>query len=148
MKRESALCRKERNSLTTMCLVWLWRCQLVAGQLNLYFILMGGRQRPEKGPETFYLFICLVIIFGMVREEFRTHFGDQDRTGAATECSTGHGGMALQSARHEYEYCDFCVNRSDDNMLDVCFQESQLTRDPTTTAQQCNKGDRQRCQSS
>ena len=21
--------------------------------------------------------------------------------------------------RHEYEYCDVCVNRSDDNMLDV-----------------------------
>ena len=50
--------------------------------------------------------------------------------------------------RHEYEYCHVCVNRSDDNMLDVCFQESQLTSDPTTTPQQCNKGDRQRCQSS
>ena len=50
--------------------------------------------------------------------------------------------------RHEYEYCDVCVNRSDDNMLDVCFQESQLTSDPTTSPQQCNKGDRQRCQSS
>ena len=40
------------------------------------------------------------------------------------------------------------VNRSGDNMLDVCYQESQLTSDPTTTPQQCNKGDRQRCQSS
>ena len=40
------------------------------------------------------------------------------------------------------------VNRSDDNMRDVCFQDSQLTSDPTTTPQQCNKGDRQRCQSS
>ena len=49
--------------------------------------------------------------------------------------------------RHEYEYCDVCVDRSDDNMLDVCFQDSQLTSDPTTTPQQCNKGDRQRCQS-
>ena len=26
------------------------------------------------------------------------------------------------------------------------FQESQLTNVPTTTPQQCNKGDRQRCQ--
>ena len=52
------------------------------------------------------------------------------------------------SVRHEYEYCDVCVNRSDDNMLEVFFQESQLTSDPTTTPQQCNKGDRQRCQSS
>ena len=52
-------------------------------------------------------------------------------------------------ARHENEYCDVCVNRSDDNMLDVCFQVSQrLTSDPTTTPQQCNKGYRQRCQSS
>ena len=50
--------------------------------------------------------------------------------------------------RHEYEYFDVCVNRSDDNMLDVCFQESQLTSDPATTPQQCNKRDRQRCQSS
>ena len=50
--------------------------------------------------------------------------------------------------RHEYEYCDVCVSRSDDNMLDVCFQESQLTSDPMTTPQQCNKEDRQRCQSS
>ena len=23
--------------------------------------------------------------------------------------------------RHEYEYCDVCVNRSDDNMLDDCM---------------------------
>ena len=53
-----------------------------------------------------------------------------------------------QRVRHEYEYCDVCVNRSDDNMLDVCFQESQLTSDPTTTPQQCEKGDRQHCQSS
>ena len=43
-------------------------------------------------------------------------------------------------ARHEYEYCDVCVNRSDDNMLDVCLQVSQqLTSDPTTTPQQCHK---------
>ena len=36
-------------------------------------------------------------------------------------------------ARHEYEYCDVCVNRSDDSMLYVCFQVSQrLTSDPTT----------------
>ena len=42
--------------------------------------------------------------------------------------------------RHEYEYCDVCVNRSDDNMLDDCFQVSQrLTSDPTTTPQQCHK---------
>ena len=42
--------------------------------------------------------------------------------------------------RHEYEYCDVCVNRSDDNMLDVWFQDSQrLTSDPTTTPQQCHK---------
>ena len=53
-----------------------------------------------------------------------------------------------QGVRHEYEYCDVCVNPSDDNMLDVCFQDSQLTGDPTTTPQQCNKRDRQRCQSS
>ena len=34
------------------------------------------------------------------------------------------------------EYCDVCVNRSGDNMLDVCFQVSQrLTSDPTTTPQ-------------
>ena len=56
--------------------------------------------------------------------------------------------VGARSVRHEYEYCDVCVNRSDDNMLDVCFQDSQLTSDPTTTPQQCNKGDRQRCQSS
>ena len=44
------------------------------------------------------------------------------------------------SAQHEYDYCDICVNRSDDNMLDVCFQVSQrLTRHPTTTPQQCHK---------
>ena len=24
-----------------------------------------------------------------------------------------------------YEYCDVCVNRSHDNMLDVCFQDSR-----------------------
>ena len=37
--------------------------------------------------------------------------------------------------RHEYKYC---VNRSDDNMLDDKFQVSQrLTSDPTTTPQQC-----------
>ena len=53
-----------------------------------------------------------------------------------------------RGVRHEYEYCDVCVNRSDDNMLDVCFQDSQLTSDPTTTPQQCNKGDPQSCQSS
>ena len=42
--------------------------------------------------------------------------------------------------RHEYEYCDVCVNRSDDNMLDDNFQVSQrLTSDPTTTPQQCTK---------
>ena len=49
-------------------------------------------------------------------------------------------GLGLsRGVRHEYEYCDVCVNRSDDNMLDVGFQESQLTSDPTTTPQQCNK---------
>ena len=53
-----------------------------------------------------------------------------------------------QGVRHEYEYCDVYVNRSDDNMLDVSFQDSQLTSNPTTTPQQCNEGDRQRCQSS
>ena len=52
------------------------------------------------------------------------------------------------SALRTDQYHGLCVNRSDDNMLDVCFQESQLTSDPTTTPQQCNKGDRQRCQSS
>ena len=42
--------------------------------------------------------------------------------------------------RHEYEYCDVCVNRSHDNMLDDCFQGSQrLTSDPTTTPRQCHK---------
>ena len=55
---------------------------------------------------------------------------------------------AALCARHEYEYCDVYVNRSDDNMLDVCFQDAQSTSDPTTTPQQCDKGDRQRCQSS
>ena len=35
-----------------------------------------------------------------------------------------------RGVRHEYEYCDVCVNRSDDNMLDVCFQDSQLTSIP------------------
>ena len=35
---------------------------------------------------------------------------------------------------YEYELLRMsCVNRSDDNMLDVCFQESQLTSDPGTT---------------
>ena len=37
--------------------------------------------------------------------------------------------------RHEYEYCDVCVNRSDDNMLDVCFQDplhNSVTRRSTT----------------
>ena len=44
------------------------------------------------------------------------------------------------SVRHEYEYCDVCVNRSDDNMLDDCFQASQrLNSDPTTTPQQCHQ---------
>ena len=34
------------------------------------------------------------------------------------------------------KHCDVCMNRSDDNMLDVCFQVSQrLTSDPTTTPQ-------------
>ena len=48
--------------------------------------------------------------------------------------------------RHEYAYCDSCVNRSDDNMLDGNIQVSQrLTNDPKTTPQQCNKGDRQPC---
>ena len=45
---------------------------------------------------------------------------------------------------HEHEYCDVCVNRSDDSMLDVCFQESQRTSDFTTTTVQQR---RQRCQS-
>ena len=46
----------------------------------------------------------------------------------------------LPCVRHEYECCDVCVNRSDDNMLDDCFQVSQrLTSDPTTTPQQCHK---------
>ena len=45
-----------------------------------------------------------------------------------------------QYERHEYEYCDVCVNRSDDNVLDDCFQVSQrLTSDPTTTPQQCHR---------
>ena len=58
--------------------------------------------------------------------------------------SLRHQNLDSLRVRHEYEYCDVYVNRSDDNMLDVCFQESQLTSDPTTTPQQCNKGDRQR----
>ena len=38
--------------------------------------------------------------------------------------------------RHEYEYCDVCVIRSDDNMVDDMFQVSQrLTSDLTTTPQ-------------
>ena len=42
--------------------------------------------------------------------------------------------------RHEYEHCDVCVNRSDDNVLDDCFQVSQrLTCDPTTTPQLCHR---------
>ena len=42
--------------------------------------------------------------------------------------------------RHEYEYCDVCVNRIDDNVLDVCFQVSErLTSDPTTTPLQCHR---------
>ena len=42
--------------------------------------------------------------------------------------------------RLEYEYCDVCVNRSDDNVLHDCFQVSQrLTSDPKTTPQQCLK---------
>ena len=45
-----------------------------------------------------------------------------------------------RSVRHEYEYCDVCVNRSDDNMLDDNFQVSQrLTSDLTTTPHQCTK---------
>ena len=55
----------------------------------------------------------------------------------ASSSSTPTGAL---SARHEYEYCDVCVNRSDDKMLDVCFQVSQrLTSDPTTTPQQSHK---------
>ena len=51
-----------------------------------------------------------------------------------------HTGQLLPSVRHEYEYCDVCVNRSDDNMLDDCFQVSQrLTSDPATTHQQCHR---------
>ena len=69
-----------------------------------------------------------------------------DRMTVASRSSLRYG--VSRGVRHEYEYCDACVNRSDDNILDVCFQESQLTSDPTTTPQQCNKGDRQRCQSS
>ena len=42
--------------------------------------------------------------------------------------------------RQEYEYCDVCVNRTDDNILNYCFQVSQrLTSDPTTTPQQCTR---------
>ena len=45
-----------------------------------------------------------------------------------------------QRVQHEYEYCDVCVNRSDDNMPEDNFQVSQrLTSDLTTTPQQCNK---------
>ena len=55
-----------------------------------------------------------------------------------TSISLCHG--LRYHVRHEYEYCDVCVNRSDDNMLDDCFQVSQrLTSDPTTTPQQCHK---------
>ena len=36
-----------------------------------------------------------------------------------------------QHVRHEYEHCDVFVIRSDDNVLDDCFQVSQrLTSDP------------------
>ena len=46
--------------------------------------------------------------------------------------------LALR-VRHEYEYCDVCVNRSDDNKLDDNFQVLQrLTNDLTSTQQQCN----------
>ena len=42
--------------------------------------------------------------------------------------------------RHEYEYCDVCVNRSVDIMLDCNFQVLQrLTSDLTPTPQQCDK---------
>ena len=45
-----------------------------------------------------------------------------------------------RSVRHEYEYCDVCVNRPDDNMLDCNFQVWQrLTSDLTPTPQQCDK---------
>ena len=37
--------------------------------------------------------------------------------------------------RLEYEYCDVCVNRSDDNVLHDCFQVSQRLSDPKTTPQ-------------
>ena len=55
---------------------------------------------------------------------------------------------ALLNVRHDYEYCDVSVSRSDHNMLDYNFQVSQrLTSDLTNTPQQCNK-ERQLCQSS
>ena len=42
--------------------------------------------------------------------------------------------------RHEYEYCDVKVNRSDDNVPDDIKTGSQrLTSDLKTTSQQCNK---------
>ena len=41
------------------------------------------------------------------------------------------GEVEARGVRHEYEYSNVCVNRSDDNMLDDCFQVSQrLTSDP------------------
>ena len=48
--------------------------------------------------------------------------------------------LADLRVRHEYEYYDVCVNRSDDNMLDDHFQISQrLTSDLASTPKQCNK---------
>ena len=55
---------------------------------------------------------------------------------APLPCNLAAGNEGGLLARHEYEYCDVYVNRSDDNMFDVCFQVSQrLTSDPTTTPQ-------------
>ena len=98
------------NDENVLC-VRLWKTTCFCRRVLLSFFLLSAFffSHPES---------CLKI---------KICFGKSDVLGGA------------QGVRHEYEYCDVCVNRSDDNMLDVCFQESQLTSDPTTTPQQCNK---------
>ena len=51
--------------------------------------------------------------------------------------------------RHEYEYCDVCVTRSDGNTLDDCFQvRNDSPEIPQPLQNRAPKGDRQLCQSS
>ena len=83
------------------------------------------------------------------------------RDSIAAECQSARavvaklfGGLESRKAqaegvRHEYEYCDVCVNRSDDTMLDDNFSgfatTHQWSHDHSTTVRQ---GGRQLCQSS